>query len=170
MDEHDRGHDGLANLVKEMNSEADGSSSAAHSAHSENGQNAGGLMQRMRRVFTGTPQIDPEEEAAPAPANGHAQPLGMGNLRRMRVEDVAIPKVEIVAVPGDISKEELVETFRESGMSRLPVFDGTLDTPLGMIHLKDLALKHGFNGNGSDFDVTVMLRPLLYVPPSMPIV
>ena len=31
-------------------------------------------------------------------------------------------------------------------MTRLPVYDGTLDTPVGMIHLKDFALRHGFNG------------------------
>ncbi|WP_095597136.1 hemolysin family protein [Actibacterium pelagium] len=151
-----------------MNSEADGSSIAAQSAQSESEQNATGLLKRLRHKFSGTPQTDPEE-AAPEPVAGQPQPLGMGNLHRMRVEDVAIPKVEIVSVPGEIGKEELVNVFRESGMSRLPVFDGTLDTPLGMIHLKDFALKHGFNGKGSKFDVTVMLRPLLYVPPSMPI-
>lgn len=124
----------------------------------------------MRRVFGGSDaETDPHSENLIPDTNGAAAPLGMGNLRRMRVEDVAIPKVEIVAVPGDITKEELLDVFRESGMTRLPVFDGTLDTPLGMVHLKDYALKHGFDGNGKDFDVTTMLRPLLYVPPSMPI-
>ncbi|AUH66079.1 magnesium/cobalt efflux protein [Paracoccus zhejiangensis] len=92
----------------------------------------------------------------------------MVNLRRMRVDDVAIPKVEIVAAPSNISLDDLVEMFREHGFSRIPVFRGTLDSPLGLIHLKDLALKHGF-GKGGRFTLRPMLRPLLYVPPSMPI-
>ncbi len=124
----------------------------------------------MRRMFGGVTADEefPLDSIEPSP-NGASAPLGMGNLRRMRVEDVAIPKVEIIAVPSDIEKDDLLQVFRESGMSRLPVFDGTLDTPLGMIHMKDFALKHVFNGNGSGFDVATMLRPLLYVPPSMPI-
>ena len=59
--------------------------------------------------------------------------------------------------------------FRDSGLSRLPVYKGTLDTPLGMVHLKDFALRHGFNGAGGRFSLKRMLRPMFYVPPSMPI-
>lgn len=95
--------------------------------------------------------------------------LGIGNLSRMRVEDVAIPKAEIEAVPLDLDKDELVRVFRETGMTRLPVYDGTLDTPVGLIHLKDFALRHGFNGGGAAFAMKDMVRPLLYAPPSMPI-
>jgi len=94
---------------------------------------------------------------------------GMGNLRRMRVGDVAIPKVEIVAVPVTIARDELVEVFRAQGYSRLPVFKDTLDTPLGLIHLKDLALECGFGASGGRFSLRKLLRPLLFVPPSMPI-
>lgn len=92
---------------------------------------------------------------------------GMINLRRLQLDDIAIPKIEITAVPVEISKDDLVEVFRDSGLTRLPVFEGTLDTPIGLIHLKDLALRHGFNGD-SAFDLRGMLRPLIYAPPSMP--
>ena len=95
--------------------------------------------------------------------------LGMLNLRRMRVEDVAIPKPDIVAVPVTISKDDLVEVFRDSGMTRLPVYDGTLDTPIGIANLKDVALRYGFNGKSPKMDLREMLRPLIYVPPSMPL-
>ncbi|WP_102107587.1 transporter associated domain-containing protein [Oceaniglobus roseus] len=115
-----------------------------------------------------------EEEAA---ANGDETPrpspapqfLGLSNLRRMRVYDVAIPTVEIVAVPKDIGKDDLVKVFRESGLTRLPVYAETLDHPVGMVHLKDFALLHGFNGSDTPFDLSAMLRPLIYAPPSMPI-
>jgi len=103
------------------------------------------------------------------PQRGGGLHPGLSNLRRMRVEDVAIPTVEIVAVPADITIDRLVAVFRESGMTRLPVFRDTLDQPLGLIHLKDFALMHGFNGTGTAFDLAAMLRPLIYAPPSMPI-
>jgi magnesium and cobalt transporter len=102
-------------------------------------------------------------------SNAAGSVLGMLNLRRMRVEDVSIPKPDIVAVPVTITKDELVEVFRESGLTRLPVYDGTLDTPIGIANLKDFALRHGFNGNGHEFDLREMARPLIFVPPSMPL-
>lgn len=120
-----------------------------------------------------------ENSQTPSRANGAAQAravaqasaaaIGMSNLRRLRVEDVSIPRAEITAVPCDITLTELVGVFRQSGNTRLPVYDGTLDTPLGMVHLKDVALRYGFNGGGEDFALRTMLRPLLYAPPSMPI-
>ncbi|MGD9917958.1 MAG: transporter associated domain-containing protein [Paenirhodobacter sp.] len=113
------------------------------------------------------------ETEGEAPEAVHAPPPaptpGLGNLRKMRVGDVAIPKVEIVAVPVTIPRDELVEVFRAQGYSRLPVFKETLDTPLGLIHLKDLALEWGFGGGSGRFSLRKLLRPLLYVPPSMPI-
>lgn len=99
--------------------------------------------------------------------------LGLSNLRHMRVEDVAIPAVEIVSVSQDISMDDLVTVFRDSGMTRLPVYCDSRDHPVGMIHLKDFALRHGFNGHAGvetpAFDLAAMLRPLIYAPPSMPI-
>lgn len=129
---------------------------------------SGNMIQRLWGAFTGTAEEGEDADAPRQPElrTGH----GMINLRRMRVEDVAIPKVEIVSVPSTITKAELVAVFRESGLTRLPVYNGTLDTPAGFIHLKDFALQHGFNGTGAGrFALKSMLRPLLYVPPSMPI-
>ena len=82
---------------------------------------------------------------------------------------MAIPTVEIVSVASDITQDELVAVFRESGLTRLPVYRDTLDQPVGMVHLKDFALQHGFNGTGAEFDLSKMVRPLIYAPPSMPI-
>jgi len=152
-----------------MGESIEGSSNAAQGALPDDttkAEETGGFFRRVIGMFH--PQEPSEDEAAPSHAPGAPVP-GMGNLRNMAVEDVAIPKAEIVAVPVDIGKDELVQVFRESGMTRLPVYEGTLDTPLGMIHLKDFALKHGFNGTGTRFALKRMLRPLLFVPPSMPI-
>lgn len=93
----------------------------------------------------------------------------MLNLRRMRLEDVAVPRADIQSVPDDIKKDDLVALFRNSGLTRLPVYEGTLDTPIGLVHLKDFALKHGFSAKGSRYNLRKMVRPLLFAPPSMPI-
>lgn len=144
-------------------------SNAALGAQDPNETRQRGFLGRIFDALTptGTSEEDVDGKAANAPATPML--LGMMNLRRMRVEDVSVPKVEIVSVPVDIKKDELVKVFRESGLTRLPVYSGTLDTPVGLIHLKDLALKHGFDATGGRFNLRKMVRPLLYVPPSMPI-
>ncbi|AJE46037.1 transporter associated domain-containing protein [Celeribacter indicus] len=124
---------------------------------------------RVAQAFSTKPGQQGAVTEAPATVPAPSARPGMMNLRRMRVDDVAIPKAEIVAVPSDIRKDDLVRVFRESGMTRLPVYKGTLDTPVGLVHLKDFALNYGFNGTGERFNLKKMLRPLIYAPPSMPI-
>ena len=125
----------------------------------------------LSRIFGARTPTD--QTAAAVAVEGRAGPAhpmpGIVNLRRMRVEDVAIPKADIVAVPVSSSQEELLAVFRSTGLTRLPVFDGTLDTPVGLANLKDFALQHGFNGDEGGFDLPKLIRSLLYVPPSMPI-
>ncbi|WP_243614419.1 hemolysin family protein [Shimia aestuarii] len=151
-----------------MGDSQDGSSNAALSAQplGQTHKSSGFFGRIVEALSPGEAATGTPSGVQPAQA---PRKHGMMNLRRMRVEDVAIPMADIVAVPGNISKDELVTVFHDSGMSRLPVYEGTLDTPLGFIHLKDFALKHGFAAENGDFDLAAMLRPLLYVPPSMPI-
>jgi magnesium and cobalt transporter len=93
---------------------------------------------------------------------------GIGHLRRLQVEDVAIPKVEIEALAVTATLDDVVAAFRTSGFSRLPVFKGTLDAPQGIIHLKDLAIQQFFTDPKPRFNLRKILRPLIYAPPSMP--
>ncbi|MEO0633701.1 MAG: hemolysin family protein [Pseudomonadota bacterium] len=123
----------------------------------------------LARVIGALNPGDTAQAGADTAPNTTASPHGMINLRRMRVEDVAVPKADITAVSSEVSLDELVQVFKESGYTRLPVFEGTLDTPIGFAHLKDVALQHGFNGGGADYDLRARLRPLLFVPPSMSI-
>ncbi len=126
-----------------------------------------GFFSRIIERLTPTEVFEDEANASTIAAVQGPMP-GMGNLRRLRVEDVAIPKADIVAVQVTLSMADLVAAFRESGLTRIPVYDGTLDTPVGLINLKDFALRHGFDGS-AEFDLRGLLRPLLFVPPSMPL-
>jgi magnesium and cobalt transporter len=150
-----------------MGDTGDGSSRAAQSAPQDQQQKAQGLFARLRHAFK--PTTDQHNTQTMDASNPQQSVLGMLNLRRMRVEDVAVPKTDIVAVPVTISKEDLVTVFRDSGLTRLPVYDTTLDTPIGIANLKDFALRHGFNGTSPDLHLRDMLRPLIFVPPSMPL-
>ncbi len=152
-----------------MGDTSEGPSIAAQSAQSDqNDEQRSGFFSRIIGALSPSDDL-PDTEFHGSKTHSVTTTLGLSNLRRMRVEDVSIPKAEIVAVSAAIGKDELVQVFRESGLTRLPVYDGTLDTPLGFANLKDFALRHGFNGDTPEFDVKEMLRPLLYVPPSMPL-
>ncbi len=153
-----------------------GSSSAALGAQDPEITGPRGFFSRIKDALTPTATDAPESQEDDQEEHHHsngigngAGALGMLNLRRMRVEDVAIPKAEIVSVPVTIKKDDLVSVFRDSGLTRIPVYKGSMDSPLGMIHLKDFALTHGFNGGTTRFNLRKMLRPLLFAPPSMPI-
>ncbi|WP_425466835.1 hemolysin family protein [Roseovarius arcticus] len=148
---------------------SESSSSAALGAQLERveeDEENNGFFRRIFGAFSSSDQEDVvDHDAVESQARGAR---GLINLRDKVVEDVAIPKADIVSIPSTITQGELVHVFRDSGMTRLPVYEGTLDTPIGFVHLKDFALRHGFNGDAEDaFSLADMLRPLLYVPPSM---
>lgn len=151
-----------------MGDTTDGSSSAAQSAQpdTETPMSERGFFGRIVAALTPS---DTPVDVTPVVGYAPREARGMINLRRMRVEDVMIPKSDIVAVPVTISRNDLVQVFRDNGMTRLPVFDGTLDTPIGFVNLKDFALMYGFNGKSKTFNLRDLSRELLFVPPSMPL-
>ena len=55
----------------------------------------------------------------------------------VEVEEILTPRVDVVAVEDNIPLEELAQTFAESGYSRLPVYHGTIDNIIGVVHEKD---------------------------------
>lgn len=115
-----------------------------------------------------------------------------------RVEDVMVPRADVIAVDETQSLRELFDTFQRGGISRIPLYRDSLDNPDGMIHFKDLfvwLLNQGghvvsdgndgkradLNGpgvlrtldlSGVDLSRTIaslhLRRPVLYVPLSMP--
>jgi len=114
------------------------------------------------------------------------------DLRERRLDDVMVPRADIVAVQQDITLGELVKVFEGAGHSRLVVYNDTLDEPIGMVHIRDLiafmahcaAVDGQPNGKrtkpvpaGLDLKAinlslslasTNIVRKILFVPPSMP--
>jgi len=148
-------------------------SEAAHGALDESDPSPDGNGQRGlfgRLIYAlASPETQAEKDQAFNASMRQVLP-GLTNLRRLRVADVAIPKAEIVAVPVDICRADLLAVLRDSGFSRVPVYHDTLDKPLGLLLLKDLVLRHGFDVTRGEIDLAPLLRPILFVPPSMPLV
>ncbi len=113
-------------------------------------------------------------------------------LADMRVEDVMVPRADIDAVDIQTPISDLLKIFAQVGHSRMPVYRETLDDPIGMTHIKDAMIwitrtaggktpKSGGKGEDSDaadldltavdlsrtLHMTGIVRPVLFVPPSM---
>jgi magnesium and cobalt transporter len=91
----------------------------------------------------------------------------MLNARDMTVSDVMIPRSDIVAVDYHITMSELKEIIAREQHTRMPVYEGTLDTLKGFIHLKDLV--PALTGD-EPFDLDHVLREVYFVSPSMKII
>jgi CBS domain containing-hemolysin-like protein len=112
-------------------------------------------------------------------------------LRGRRVDDVMVPRADIIAVQQDIALGELIKVFEGAGHSRLVVYNDTLDDPVGMAHIRDVIgymVRHAQQGAAKakrkkpfpagldlkaiDLSVSLaaakIIREILFVPPSMP--
>ena len=75
-----------------------------------------------------------------------------------------VPRADIVAVPIDVTLDDLIAVLINEGHSRLPVYRETLDDVSGLIHTKDV-LVH-LARRDQPFDIKQMLREVLFVAPS----
>ncbi|MCH8110464.1 MAG: HlyC/CorC family transporter [Proteobacteria bacterium] len=92
--------------------------------------------------------------------------MNLVKLGELRVGDVMIPRADIIGVEDTAGIDKLVRVFRDGLHSRLPVFRGTLDNVIGMVHIKDLL---AYWGAGEGFDLLKLVREVEFVPPSMPV-
>lgn len=86
-----------------------------------------------------------------------------------RVADVMAPRADIIAVDMESSLDDLIKAFADAGHSRLPVYRGDLDDPVGMVHIKDvvaLIADRAAVPTGEPILKTIR-RTVLYVPRSM---
>ena len=174
-------------------STSDAASSPAPNATSESDpgdpRREDGLFDRLLaflRLRNGPSMRDNLDEALDESAAGfspeeRAMLRNVLALRATRVDDVMVPRVDIIAVAADASLGELLRLFRTAGHSRLPVYVETLDDPRGMVHIRDI-LDHiaaaAESAGSGHLDVAKLdlkaplasadlLRPVLFVPPSM---
>ena len=118
--------------------------------------------------------IDDHESDAESDSNGKADisPLELEMLRNMlhfsehRVDDIAVPRADIIAIEESSPFSDFVDIFSEHGHSRIPVYRENLDNIIGMIHIKDIFAIVAKGGPFPD-DITPFLRQPRFVPESM---
>ncbi len=87
-----------------------------------------------------------------------------------KVVDVMAPRADIAAVDIETPMQELIRLFSEAGHSRMPIYRGDLDDPVGMVHIKDVIGLIADDAAPLPADGPILKslrRDVLYVPPSM---
>jgi CBS domain containing-hemolysin-like protein len=161
-------------------------------------QRLGNVLRAVLRIRTnGSARRDIEDAIAADEESGAAfTPEERSMLRAilrlgdLPVEDVMVPRADIDAAEIEIPIAKLIAEFRDAGHSRMPVYRETLDDPIGMVHIKDIMKWILESAGGSaagegeeeveptldlgavDLQASLhssgMIRPVLFVPPSMP--
>ncbi len=85
-------------------------------------------------------------------------------FKSVLVGEVMTPRVDMIAVPDNLSFDKLIETITKSGHSRIPVFKENLDTIIGIIYAKDLLSYLGNKDTVVDESPANLVRQVIYVP------
>ena len=101
---------------------------------------------------------------APEEKNMIRNMLSFGELD---VRDIMTPRTDIMAIEHTVTLQELIAHVAEQGHTRIPVYEGTLDSIKGFIHVKDLI---PMLTGSREFSLPSVMREILFVPPSMKIV
>ncbi len=85
-------------------------------------------------------------------------------LNEKSVEDLMVPRSEIIAVDYNQTYSEILSVIKEESHSRMPVYKTNIDNVVGFFHIKDF-----INTPEENFDITKIIRDILYVAPKSPI-
>ena len=88
------------------------------------------------------------------------------DLRERTVGEVMTPRNTIVGIPVTAGEEDVLQLICEERHSRYPVYDDDLDEIVGVLHAKTLARQQA-NREAQPFDLSQLVRPVLYVPESL---
>ncbi len=117
--------------------------------------------------------IEEHEEGSNAVSLGDKEREMLFNVLEygeLRIDDVMVPRGDIVAVSSDISFPDMVKIFAEAAHSRMPVFGETLDDVVGMVHVKDTLKLIADGSDPKTYKMASIQRPVLYVPASMRVI
>ncbi len=91
------------------------------------------------------------------------------SLRQKTAEQVMIPRVDMVSLPITISFESFLTILAEKCHTRYPVYEKTPDKIVGMVRIKDVARRLRMFAIGGAFDIQLLMRPILSIPPKVPL-
>lgn len=88
-------------------------------------------------------------------------------LRQRPVRRVMVPRTQLLAAPVDAPCDELLSILATSPYSRMPLYSGSVDNIVGIVHLKDLLCLHVHGAQGAGVKEIMRVPP--YVPDSVPV-
>jgi CBS domain containing-hemolysin-like protein len=115
-----------------------------------------------------------EESEGSHPIAGDLSPAERQMLRNLlhfgeqTAGDICVTRGDIVAVPSNISFDDLVRAFADAGHSRLPVYGESLDEVVGMVHIKDVFVANVEEDR--DRSLSALMREPLFIPESMGVI
>lgn len=159
------------------------------SKESDSSSNEGGLWSGLKSLLFGEEEShslrreleealdeydeERQDEARPSPAaSGDLSAIERQMVRNLlhfsehTVDDVAVPRADIIAIEEKASFADLAALFAEAGHSRIPVYRETLDRIVGMIHIRDAFAILAGKAPVPD-SIAPLIRQPLYVPESM---
>ncbi|UCE58383.1 MAG: HlyC/CorC family transporter [Phycisphaerales bacterium] len=83
-------------------------------------------------------------------------------LTDTRVEEIMKPRTDMVALAKETDLDSVLQIVRKHGHSRIPVYDETIDTILGVLYVKDLLRRD----SDTPFSLTSIMRDALFIPES----
>lgn len=86
------------------------------------------------------------------------------HLSETEASEIMIPRLDVVAVDKDTSIRGLVDVAMDRGFSRIPVYDGTIDNIIGVVHTKDLMAS--ICSGEMDKPLVSFARPPVFIPGS----
>ncbi|MCL9812377.1 hemolysin family protein [Natranaeroarchaeum aerophilus] len=99
--------------------------------------------------------IETGEREGVLEADEHEMLQRILRFRNRIAKEVMVPRLDVVGVPAEASVEEAVDVAIESGYSRLPVYEGTLDDVVGVVEVNDLVDASGNGENLTARDVAI---------------
>lgn len=83
-------------------------------------------------------------------------------FNELEVRDIFTPKIDIEALPANSSKEDVAKMFSDSGYSRLPVYEKSIDNITGVLYYKDFY----HTAFQSKTEISEIVKPVIFVPKS----
>ena len=87
------------------------------------------------------------------------------DLQKRVAKEIMVPRIDIQAVPADSSRAELLDLFKESGRTRIPIYRDTIDSIIGVANVYDLLL----DSEPDNDDITRFAHEILHVPDTKPV-
>lgn len=86
------------------------------------------------------------------------------------VKSILTPRIDMEALPDSTSPHDILQLSKQTGFSRIPIYEDSLDNIRGFVHIKDIiGYSNGSENSDSTFMLSDVLRPVIMIPEGKPL-